>query len=233
MSAVPRSKVKFILVIFLVLMLGVSVWINRTYFLSGENEGAVIPPIDAKDEADQLIQLASQNYFYHEFDQAAENYHKAIRLFEERKNFKRAAKIYESLGDLYKFSHRSKEAVQNYLLAVDYHNRLHNGIGEGRAMESLADFYRERSQFDDAGTWYGKAATVVQGLESHIVKAKIYETQGHYFWDTEQIPEAIDAFKKAQSTFADLGFPLGYDHMAQIITRLKRHERSPRRPKGY
>ncbi|HJO56817.1 MAG TPA: hypothetical protein QF772_01170, partial [Nitrospinaceae bacterium] len=102
MSKSPRSQVKIILLLSVTLVLGGSLWKGLERFFHVEIEGAITPPIDAKDEADRLIQTASQNFFYHEFDLAVENYNKAITLFEKRKNFKRAARIYESIGDLYK-----------------------------------------------------------------------------------------------------------------------------------
>ena len=234
MPEVPRSKAKPILATCLVLMLGISVWISQSDLLSDKDKDeAIVTPIDAEDEADRFIQMASQNYFYHEFDEAAQNYQKAIALFEERKNFKRAAKTYEALGDLYKFANRSLEAEQNYLSAIDYHHRIHNPIGEGRAMKSIADFYRYRLRLDEVEGWYDKAAAVVQDLEPHIVKAKIYETRGHYFLDAERFSEAIDSFKKAQKTFANLGYPPGYDRMAQIIKRLERNSLSLKGQSGY
>ncbi len=100
-------------------------------------------------------------------------------------------------------------------------------------MKNIADFYRNRLRLDEAEGWYDKAAAVVQGLEPHIVKAKIYETRGQYLLDAERFPEAIDSFKKAQETFADLGYPSGYDRMVQIIKRFERNSLSLKGQPGY
>lgn len=226
MSNSPRSQVKILLLLGVVLILGGSLWKGLEKFFHVEIEGAITPPIDAKDEADRLIQTASLNFFYHEFDLAVENYKKAIALFEQRKNFKRAARIYESIGDLYKFSHDSKGAEKTYLLAVDYHHKLHDKIGEGRAMKRIGDLHMEYSRWAKAGEWFGKAASAVQDAEPHIVKAKIYETQGHYFLKTEQISEALDSFQKARTAFGKTGYPLGYDHISPMIQKLKRRQKN-------
>ena len=108
----PRTKIA--LIVSLIITFGLSFRIGLDKFFIEETNQAITPPIDAKDEANRLIQTASQNFFYHEFDQAVENYNKAISLFEERKDFKRAARTYESIGDIYKFSRNSKEAKNAY-----------------------------------------------------------------------------------------------------------------------
>ncbi len=226
MSKSPRSQVKIILLLSVTLVLGGSLWKGLERFFHVEIEGAITPPIDAKDEADRLIQTASQNFFYHEFDLAVENYNKAITLFEKRKNFKRAARIYESIGDLYKFSNDSKDAQDAYQLAIDYHHKLHDKIGEGRAMKRIGDLHMERARLDKAGEWFGKATLAVQDAEPHIVKAKIYESQGHYFLKTEQVPKALIAFQKAKETFDKIGNPLGYDNISPMIQKLKHRQKS-------
>ena len=221
-----KSKGKIALIVGLIITFGLFFRAGLDKFFYKEPNIAITPPIDAKDEADRLIQTAAQNFFYHEFDQAVENYKKAIALFERRKNFKRAARTYESIGDIYKFSHNSKEAKNAYQLAVEYHQKLQDKIGGGRAMKKIGEFYMERSDFDKAGEWFGKAVMKVRDAKPHVVKAKIYEAQGHYFLKTKRISKALGSFQQAKATFDKIGYPLGYDNISPMIQRLKRQQRS-------
>jgi len=220
-----QSKGKIALIVSLIIVFGLLFRVGLDKFFYEEPNGAITPPIDAKDEADRFIQIASQNFFYHEFDKAVENYKKAIALFEERKNFKRAARTYESIGDIYKFAHKSKATKNAYLSAVEYHQKLQDKIGEGRAMKKIGEFYMERSDFDKAGEWFGKAVMQVRDAKPHIAKAKIYEIQGHYFLKTEQFSRALEAFLQAKATFDKAGYPLGYDNISPMIHRLKRQQK--------
>jgi hypothetical protein len=79
-----QSKGKIALIVSLIIVFGLFFRVGLGKFFYEKPNGAITPPIDAKDEADRLIQIASQNFFYHEFDQAVENYKKAILLFEEQ-----------------------------------------------------------------------------------------------------------------------------------------------------
>jgi len=220
-----QSKGQIALIVSLIIAFGLLFRVGLDKFFYEEPNGAITPPIDAKDEADRFIQIASQNFFYHEFDKAVENYKKAIALFEERKNFKRAARTYESIGDIYKFAHKSKATKNAYLSAVEYHQKLQDKIGEGRAMKKIGEFYMERSDFDKAGEWFGKAVMQVRDAKPHIAKAKIYEIQGHYFLKTEQFSRALEAFLQAKATFDKAGYPLGYDNISPMIHRLKRQQK--------
>jgi tetratricopeptide (TPR) repeat protein len=220
-----QSKGQIALIVSLIIVFGLLFRVGLDKFFYEEPNGAITPPIDAKDEADRFIQIASQNFFYHEFDKAVENYKKAIALFEERKNFKRAARTYESIGDIYKFAHKSKATKNAYLSAVEYHQKLQDKIGEGRAMKKIGEFYMELSDFDKAGEWFGKAVMQVRDAKPHIAKAKIYEIQGHYFLKTEQFSRALEAFLQAKATFDKAGYPLGYDNISPMIHRLKRQQK--------
>jgi len=217
-----QSKGKIALIVSLIIVFGLFFRVGLDKSFYDEPNGAITPPIDAKDEADRLIQIASQNFFYHEFDQAVENYKKAIALFEERKDFKRAARTYESIGDIHKFSRNSKEAKNAYLFAVEYQQKLQDKIGKGRAMKKIAELHMDYSELDKAGEWFGKAVMEVKDAKPHIVKAKIFETQGHYFLKTEQISKALEAFQQAKSDFDKAGYPLGYDNISPMIQKLKR-----------
>jgi len=219
----PRTK--SILIVGLVIFIGISFIVSLGYFFYNEPNKPLTPPINAKDEAGRLIQLASQNFFYHELDQAVENYEKAIKLFENRSDFKRAARTYESIGDVYKFFHESKEAENAYLSAIKYYKKLNDKIGEGRAMKRMGDFYMKLSKLDKAGEWFYKAAMKVRDAKPHIVKAKIYETQGHYFLKSEQVPKALESFQQAKDVLDEIGYPLGYDNISPMIQKLKRQQK--------
>jgi len=220
----PRAKTP--LIVALVVVFGLLFRVGLDKFFYKEPNLAIAPPIDAEDKGDRFIQTASQNFFYHEFDQAIENYKKAIALFEKQKNFKRAARTYESIGDTYKFSRNLKEAKNAYIAAAGYHQELQNKIGEARAMKKMGELYMEYSEFGKAGEWFGKAIVKVRDAKPHIDKAKIYEAQGHYFLKMEQIYKALGSFEEAKATFDEIGYPLGYDNISPMIQRLKRQQKN-------
>ena len=200
--------------------MGMSVWLLPKP-TKKEEEQPITPPIDAKDEAGRYIQQASENFFYHEFETAINNYKKAIAIYEKDEEFRKAAKIFESIGDLYKFRRNLKEAEKHYKLAMENHRKNQDSFGEARAMNLAGDLYMEREIFSPAGTWYKKGLDLVENDPPHIIKALILENMGHYFWKTENIPEAIAHFTQARDTFSSINNQMGYEHMSAILDKLR------------
>ena len=181
-----------------------------------------VSPADPDDLASSYLKQASENFFYREFAKAAENYYKAIAIYEERKDFNHAAKTYESLGDLYKMAKEFDEAENNYVLAAGYYSKVHNNWGETNAFKAIGDLYIKSENFNAAEKWYGKALAA-KGENPHMVLGRVQEAMGQLYWSVDKIPEAIGFFKQARETFASIKYQLGYEHMNNVIKRLKRN----------
>ncbi len=220
MNSSFKSALKYFIVFSLALAMGMSVWLLPRPAIK-EDSQKLTPPIDAKDEAGRYMQQASENFFYHEFDKAIENYKKAIAVYEKENKLKRAAKVYESIGDLYKFRTRIQEAEKHYKLAMDYHRKIKDSVGEARAMNLAGDLYMERNDYPSARAWYQKGIELVKNDPPHPIKALLLENLGNYFWKTENIPEAIVYFTHARETFAALENQMGYEHINAVLNKLR------------
>ena len=148
-----KPALKYFFIFAVTLAMGFSVWLLPHGTNKEDESVSITTPIDAKDQAGRYLQQASENFFYHEFDLAIENYGKAITTFEKESQLKKAAKVYESIGDLYKFRKRIKEAEAHYILAMEYHHKIKNPLGEARAMSRAGDLFMERGQHVPAGDW--------------------------------------------------------------------------------
>lgn len=201
--------------------MGMSVWLLPKPQAPKNEEESITPPIDAKDAAGRYIQLASENFFYHEFEKAIENYKNAIAVYEKEKKFKKAAKVFESIGDLYKFRRNLKQSEEHYKLAMENHRKNQDSLGEARAMNLAGDLHMERKNFTRAGNWYIKGWELVKNDPPHLLKALLLENMGHYFWKTENISEAIEQFTQARDTFSALNNQMGYEHMSAVLNKLR------------
>ena len=237
MSKFFQNRTKLILFLALIVMAGVSIWFNKFNIqvedsnfsrngASDENSNFYKPPIDAEDEADRFIQKASENYFFHDFVKGAENYRQAISIYESRKDLKKVAKTYESLGDLYKFANNVKEAESNYLKAKSYHIQNEDPIGEGRSLKQVGNLYRDLGQMETASQWYEKSGQAVKNAFPHRELAKIFESIGQFYWKTDNLLLAQENFSQAQETFAAIKDQMGYDHVTRILAMIKKKIKS-------
>ena len=222
MASFLKPALKYFCVVAVALSFGYSVWLIPHGSGKKKESVSITTPIDAKDEAGRYLQQASENFFYHEFDEAIENYGKAIIAFEKERKFEKAANIYESLGDLYKFRTRFKDAEEQYILAMKYHNKINNPLGEAKAMNRAGDLFMDRGEHIPAKAWYQKGVELVQDLPPHQIQAILYESLGHIYWKTEEnIPEAIAWYTRARDSFSALENQLGYDHMSEALNKLR------------
>ena len=97
-------------------------------------------PAKKEDLADTFIRQASQNFYYREFPEAAENYYKAIAIYESQKEFFHIATTYESLGDLHIMAREISEAEDNYVEPQTSILKLKTFRGKQIPLKTLAIF---------------------------------------------------------------------------------------------
>ena len=217
-----KPALKYFLIFAVTLAMGFSVWLLPHGTNKEDESVSITTPIDAKDQAGRYLQQASENFFYHEFDRAIENYGKAITTFEKESQLKKAAKVYESIGDWYKFRSRIKEAEAHYILAMEYHHKIKNPLGEARAMSRAGDLFMERGKHVPAGDWYKKGVALVKDLPPHKTQSVLFESMGRIYWKIEEnIPEAILWYTRARDSFSALENQMGYDHMTAVLNKLR------------
>lgn len=220
------QKPRNVIVLALLALAGVSILLNKGRPPIEEKTDPVLPPIDATDEADRLLQQASENYFFHEFDKGVENYRKAIALFEARNRLDRAARVYESMGDMYAFANEPEEAKTSYLKAVEVHQQIKDALGQGRALKRVGNLLMKLNEVEPAGEWYRKAALAVKEEAPHPDKAEVYEALGQYYRQAGNVKEAIVQFTLAKDTFTALNHEMGVRHMTNVIDVLE-HNKPP------
>lgn len=180
------------------------------------------PYPEPKDIAASYIQKASENYFYHEFSQASENYRKAIAIYEERKDIHHVATTYKALADLYVWAREPEEAEKHYLLAAQHHARIPDPLGQADSIKELADLHMKLENFQEAEKRYSESLGLLKNGKASRVMGSIHEGMGHMYWKENRIPLAIESFTHARDTFAVLHYNLGVEHMTNVLNRLNK-----------
>jgi tetratricopeptide (TPR) repeat protein len=196
-------------------------------------DNTINPYPEPKDIAASYIQKASEHYFYREFPQAADNYHKAIAIYEERKDTHQIATTYNSLADLYAWAREPEEAEKHYLLAAQYHAQIADLLGQADSIKELADLHMKNENFQEAEKRYTESLDLLKNDKPNRVVGSIHEGMGHMYWKANRIPEAIDSFTHARKTFATLHYNMGVEQMTGVLNRLNRllstqHKHAPR-----
>lgn len=185
-------------------------------------DDTINPYPEPEDIAASYIQKASENYFYHEFGQASENYHKAIAIYEERKDIHHVATTYNSLADLYVWAREPEEAEKHYLLAAQFHAQIPDPLGQAESIKELADMHLKLEHFKEAEKRFSESLDLLKEGKPNRVLGSIHENMGHMYWKANRIPLAIDSFTHARDTYAALHYNLGVEHMTNVLNRLNK-----------
>ena len=216
------NKKNVLLVIGFALLVAMPFLIINEKRLPMLTDNTINPYPEPEDIAASFIQKASENYFYREFPQAADNYHKAIAIYEQRKDVHRVATTYNSLADLYVWAREPEEAEKHYLLAAQYHAQIADLLGQAGSIKELADLHMKLEHFQEAEKRYSESLNLLKDSKPNRVLGSVHEGMGHMYWKENRIPKAIDSFTHARETFAALHYNMGVEHMTGVLNRLNR-----------
>ncbi len=202
--------------------------IKKPFQMQTDNSHNPYP--EPKDRAASYIHKASDNYFYREFSKGADNYRKAIAIYEDRKDAHRVATTYNSLADLYVWAGEPEKAQKNYLLAARHHAENEDLLGQADSLKELADYHMKMENIEEAEKWYSQSLALIKNKKPNRVQGSIHEGMGHMYWKANRIPKAIDSFTRAQATFSALNYRLGVEHMTSVLIRLKRLPNTQHKP---
>lgn len=185
-------------------------------------DNSINPYPEPEDIAASYIQKASENYFYHEFSQASDNYLKAIAIYEEREDIHLVATTYNSLADLYVWAREPEKAEKHYLLAARYHARIPDLLGQADSIKELADLHMKLEHFQEAEKRYSESLDLLKDGKPNRVLGSVHEGMGHMYWKANRIPMAINSFTHARDTFAALHYNMGVNQMTHVLNRLNK-----------
>jgi tetratricopeptide (TPR) repeat protein len=185
-------------------------------------DDTINPYPEPKDIAASYIHKASENYFYREIPQAADNYHKAIAIYEERQDVHRVATTYNSLADLYVWAREPEEAEKYYLLAAQYHAQTDNLMEQANSIKEIADLHAKLEHFKESEKRYSESLSLLKDSKPNRVLGSVYEGMGHMYWKANRIPKAIDSFTHARNTYEALHYNLGVQQITGVLKRLNR-----------
>lgn len=209
------TKKNILLTIGALFLAGISFSINYSQ-IEPEQPNLNLPE-EIKDEGFRLIQKASENYFFHEYPEANENYQKAIAIFEARNDFKQVGIIHESIGDVYLITNNIPEAEKEYLTAATSHEKAQFPLGKAQALKKIGDMYVDLDQGKTGADWYMKALAEISREPASLILAQIEESIGRYYWAIKDRSNAIEFITAAQKTFANIGHEMGTEHMSHIL----------------
>lgn len=148
------------------------------------------------------------NFFYHseEYDEALENYYKAIGLYEALGNKERLASVLINTGLVHFQNKRLKEALGHYQRSMDLHREIGDQQGVAMCLGNMALVYNEQGDREGAIRCHEQAIKIFESLKGTIPDEYIYTGVGHCLNDIGIVHYYSDNYERALYYFK-----LGYN----------------------
>jgi CHAT domain-containing protein/tetratricopeptide (TPR) repeat protein len=161
-------------------------------------------------------QLGHLFYLEEEYDQAVDNYTKALSLAQEQKLLREQARAYSGLGNVFQAKRAFEEArafhKEHHRIAV----YLKDKVGIGRALVNIGNTYTSQKNYKQALVSYNEALAFSRQNSERISEGFTLCNIGEVFYNKGELQQAEDALRNAIHVFDDLQLSLKGDVEGKI-----------------
>ncbi|MEB3215786.1 MAG: tetratricopeptide repeat protein, partial [Nostocales cyanobacterium 94392] len=139
-----------------------------------------------------------------EYQQAIENYQKALSLAQELKNQPLEIVILRELGKIYFQQNQYEQAIEIYQQALGGARSIGDKRLESRILAEIGDNYNERKMYDSALKFYQQALPIITAIENDNYKANFLIVIGQTYLFQNKDDQAIELFQQALKIYQTL-----------------------------
>lgn len=152
---------------------------------------------DKKGQSDVLNNMGNVYRVQGNYPNAIENYHKSLRIDEERGDETGVAISHVNIGLIYKGQEDLIKALEHYKEALIIFNKTDNHFGQGVVLGNIGEVYLIQQEHDKALTHYGQAISSLTkiGAGCRIVFSQL--GIGDVLKETNNIDSALVYYEKA------------------------------------
>jgi CHAT domain-containing protein/Tfp pilus assembly protein PilF len=160
-----------------------------------------------KIQADSLYATATQQRGKRDSrDIALQNYHSALKLYQDLKDQRGQASTLGGLGVVYWYKREPDSVLSFYQKGLVLRREIDDQHLIGNSLSDLGAFYRAfRKEYQISNEFYMKAAEVRAAIGDTVGLAKCYRMTGENFWDLGELSKAKDQFTQAFELYDAIG----------------------------
>jgi tetratricopeptide (TPR) repeat protein len=139
------------------------------------------------------------NVFYNQgiFNQAIEEFIKAMRYFKQAGNEKGLAEIYQDLGLAYHYSKKPEVALENYKKSLDIFQKIKDEKGIAGTLSYIGHIFEKKADYHTALDHQQKALDIYQKINDKAGIAKVMDDIGSIYEDWKDYGKAEQYFSTA------------------------------------
>ncbi len=158
-----------------------------------------------QEQADQLVQYASQLLRGSRFDEAIKTYEQALQIYRELKDRNAESVILNNIGLTYFRQQQYQKALGIHQQSLAIKKQLGDRKGEATSLSNIGAVYNSLKQYDQAINFFQQALTIRQQIGDRKGEATSLSNLGNGYLSLKQHQQAADFFQKAVAVYQQIG----------------------------
>lgn len=180
--------------------------------------------------AGSLVQTAHVSFFKGRFEQAKEDFNKAIGIYKAVQDHRGLANCYNLYARMYNLLASYDEALLYLNFALDIDLKYGYETPAAECYKNIGIIHYSKGELSTALDYYYKALFIALKLNNRLYIAENYNNIGVVLQGMELYPKALDYFKKALKTFHDTknlaGLGVVDENIGEVYLAEKQYDRS-------
>ncbi len=174
----------------------------------------------------------SDYYFYDKSDykKSLEIYKKRLELYKYLNNKKELSKVYNEIGNIYKFKSDYEKALNYYQKALDLKKATGNRVGEAYTHIGIANVFINWGKYKDGLKHYEICNKICEQEHDTIGIAAAVTGLGNIYYQTNNIAKALKYHKKAYKLYYAInnkeGIALSLLNIGEIYKETKEYDKA-------
>ncbi|MEW9121452.1 MAG: tetratricopeptide repeat-containing sensor histidine kinase [Thermotaleaceae bacterium] len=151
-------------------------------------------------EKEEMItrNLLGTNFFYYgKYEQALDNYQRALKLTKKIQDQNFEAKILNNIGEIYRELGKSQDALSCYFLALEISENIDEQNNIATILMNIGQIYQALDQDQKALKYYEKSLPISRTLENKTVEGEIINKIGQVYEGANNFVEALSCYQNS------------------------------------
>ncbi|MGH2665038.1 tetratricopeptide repeat-containing sensor histidine kinase [Flavobacterium sp.] len=137
------------------------------------------------------------------YSKALQYHLKALKIYEESRNYEKMARVYNNVGIVYKAQGEDFKALQYFIKCL----KIQQKIGDntvGITTTNIGSIYQNQKNYPKAFEYYTKAQQLFDKHPNNRGLGELYNNIGLYYKNTNNQSKALESYSRALERFASI-----------------------------
>jgi CHAT domain-containing protein/uncharacterized protein HemY len=158
-----------------------------------------------KFEAQSLYYIGFIYYYQYNYDQALENYEKALKIYDQENNKNEIAAMNMNIGGIYLMKSELSKALKYMQNVLEIYKNIDDKNNIANTLQYIGVIYHYQSNYNEANKYYKEALKINKEINSELGIANNLASIGIVYKNQSNYKEAIEYMQKSLIIYDKIG----------------------------